>query len=455
MRLYSSGGRRLAKGASPRRGGKRLQRGRLRIRLLAIPLLLLCAALLTSGFLPGRGGAPVAQALQPQTSTEQTELLPSQPTSEDSAPVDQSVQREDGTFLLSFAGDCTLGAEYAGWNKSGNFPSVVGDNYAYPFSNVRDLFTQDDFTFVNLECALTDHNVPAEKEYRFRGLPAYGQILTEGGIEAVTLANNHSLDYGTTGLADTRQVLSDLDIAAGGDKETFLCTTERGLTIGVYTAYHIGKTEVRNAMESLRQQGAQVLIAAFHMGTEGSYTPTAWQQEMCRYAADCGAHIVYNSHPHVLQPIERRNGSVILYSMGNFCFGGNRNPTDKDTAVVQVTVQLNDDGIAEVAEVSAIPCSVSSRSDRNDYCPTPYAPDSKAYIRVESKLNGTYRAPVKQATDSAPASGSTAGTSSSTADTPAENSTEQQPAVSQPESGLTDQGTAPGITVAVLDSVPA
>ena len=451
MELYSRGGRRLAAEQSRRRGGKRLRAKKRPAGLLAMPLLLLCAALLTSGFLPGGRGFPAAQALQPASPSEEESV--SSPTGSRTDPEpqeepEQASQREDGTFLLSFAGDCTLGAEHLSWSHSGNFPAVVGDDYAYPFSNVRDLFTQDDFTFVNLECALTDYNVPAEKEYRFRGLPAYGQILTEGSIEAVTLANNHSLDYGKTGLADTRQELSDLEIAAGGDKETFLYTTERGLVIGVYTAYHIGKTEVRNAMESLRQQGAQVLIAAFHMGTEGSYAPTAWQQEMCRYAADCGAHIVYNSHPHVLQPMERRGGSVILYSMGNFCFGGNRNPSDKDTAVVQVTVRVGDDGTVEVADVTAVPCSVSSRSDRNDYRPTPCDPDSKAYARILSKLDGTFRAPAKttppaadEAKDgSAPASGDAVAEESGT---------------DSPENASPDPGTAPSdITVAVLESAP-
>ena len=284
--------------------------------------------------------------------------------------------------------------EHDSWGNSGTFPAVVGTDYAYPLSGVRDLFTADDFTFVNLECALTDHTTPAEKEYRFRGPPAYGQILKEGGVDAVSLANNHSLDYGTAGLQETRQVLSDLSIAAGGDKEAFLHTTDRGLKIGVYTAYHIGKAEVRQAIESLRQQGAQVIIAAFHMGTEGSYTPTAWQKEICRYAAECGAQIVYNSHPHVLQPMERWGESVILYSMGNFCFGGNRNPSDKDTAVVQVSVQVQADGAAKLGEVTVIPCSVSSRSDRNDYRPTPCEADGAQAARVRSKLDGTFRPPV-------------------------------------------------------------
>lgn len=395
MSLYSGGGKRLAGRQSGRRnnshrGGKRLRAKRSWQWLLPVVLLVLCSVPLCSGFFKWERDP---HAAQPESvDQEAVEVLPlsdSQGTSDQAEPSGD----DSRTFLLSFAGDCTLGVEHSSWGKSGTFPDVVGTDYSYPFSGVQSLFLQDDFTFVNLECALTDHTVPAEKEFRFRGLPAYGQILKDGGVEAVSLANNHSLDYGKSGLTQTRQVLEDLSIAAGGDKETFLYTTERGLKIGVYTAYHIGKQEIRQAIDSLREQGAQVIVTAFHMGTEGSYTPTAWQKEICRYAAECGAHIVYNSHPHVLQPMERWGDSVILYSMGNFCFGGNRNPTDKDTAVVQVSVELQEDGSALLDEVTAIPCCVSSRSDRNDYRPTLYAPDSKEATRVLSKLDGTYQPP--------------------------------------------------------------
>lgn len=396
MRLYSGGGKRVA-GSSPRRGGKRLARRggrRAKARRMHPVSFLICVMLLAAGIwywlethettAPQKdsAGSPVSVPLS-NIETEPSEPEPSTP------------ERDDNRFLLSFAGDCTLGVEHASWGKSGTFPEVVGTDYDYPLSGVRSLFEADDFTFVNLECALTTYHTPAEKEYRFRGLPAYGEILKRGSVEAVTLANNHSLDYGQTGLADTRRTLEALSIAAGGDKETFLYTTERGLRIGVYTAYHIGKSELRTAIASLREQGAQVIIAAFHMGTEGSYTPTPWQQEVCRYAADCGADIVYNSHPHVLQPVEQRGESLIFYSMGNFCFGGNRNPSDKDTAVIQVTVEVDENGMAHLDGMTVYPCRVSSRSDRNNYCPTLYAPDSAEAKRVASKLDGTYQPAVK------------------------------------------------------------
>lgn len=394
MRLYSGGGKRLAGTSGGSKGGKRLSRGKqsrhgwVAAAMGTIALLAVFGALWTNGFFQPAPSGSLTPETKPDTpDAEVIPLTQVEQTQEETSAL------PDNHFLLSFAGDCTLGVEHASWGKSGTFPEVVGDDYAYPLSGVKDLFSQDDFTFVNLECALTSYTVPAEKEYRFRGLPAYGQILTEGSVEAVTLANNHSLDYGKTGLSETRQVLDDLDIASGGDGETFLYTTSRGLKVGVYTAYHFGRAEIKKAISTLQKQGAEVIVAAFHAGVESSYVPSDRQRDLFRYAAECGAHIVYNSHPHVLQPMEQWGESVILYSMGNFCFGGNRNPSDKDTAIVQVEVERQEDGTIRVCGTRVHPCSVSSRTDRNDYQPTLLSPDSAAAARVEQKLAGTYQPP--------------------------------------------------------------
>lgn len=420
MRVYSGGGRRVAGGTGekrPARGGKRLQSAKKRRRAPKILLtaagvtLVTCLMLVRGVGLPEKvfGEEPKEQELIPLTEARPAE---SEPT---------GAQREEGHFLLSFAGDCTLGTEHGSWGKSGTFPEVVGENYAYPFAGVQSLFARDDFTFVNLEGTLTSHTVPAEKQFRFRGPTSYGAILTEGSVEAVTLANNHTLDYGKTGLQETRQVLKDLGVAAGGDGETFLYTASRGLKIGVYTAYHFDRPQIRQGIETLQNQGAELIIAAFHSGAEGSYTPTARQKDMFRYAADCGAHIVYNSHPHVLQPVEHYRDSVIFYSLGNFSFGGNRNPSDKDTVVIQVEVERQADGSVVLSQVLTHPCSVSSRMDRNDYQPTLCEADSTQAQRVERKLAGTYRPPAPKPEKELPQA-------AAPQETPAEESLQEDPA---------------------------
>ena len=103
--------------------------------------------------------------------------------------------------------------------------------------------------------------------------------------------------------------------------------------------------------------------------------------------------MIYGSHPHCLQPIEEYNGGVILYSMGNWSFGGNTNPSDWDTAIVQVTLKRDLDGSVTNDSITVIPCCVSQARESNDYRPTPYEEGSEEYNRAISKLDGSFDGP--------------------------------------------------------------
>lgn len=89
-------------------------------------------------------------------------------------------------------------------------------------------------------------------------------------------------------------------------------------------------------------------------------------------------------HPHVLQGVEKYKGKYIAYSLGNFCFGGNKNPTDKDTMIFQQTFTVTAEGVEINDNINIIPCSLSSVSSHNDYCPTPLEGD--AAKRVQDKI---------------------------------------------------------------------
>ena len=130
-----------------------------------------------------------------------------------------------------------------------------------------------------------------------------------------------------------------------------------------------------------------------HWGIEGSYRPAGTQTALGQAAIDAGADIVYGSHPHVLQPIVEYNGGYIVYSLGNFVFGGNTAPRDRDTAIVQFTVKRAADGTVSVEGWEAIPCSLSSTPVSNDFRPEPYNEGSEEYERTMSKLNGTFTGP--------------------------------------------------------------
>lgn len=289
-------------------------------------------------------------------------------------------------YTLSFVGDCTLGCDKDIVYSEYCFPNVVGQDYGYPLANVRHIFAADDFTLANLEGTLTTEGTPMEKEFTFRGDPAYTAILTGGSVEAVSNANNHFYDYGEVGMRSTTAALDAAGIAHAW-RDTFLYTTGSGLTVGVYCDdFSFDRTEIADAVARLREQGAEIVICAFHWGVEKAYTPTADQTAWAHIAIDSGADIVVGHHPHVLQPVEYYGSGVIYYSLGNFCYGGNVTPFDMDTAIIQQEVVRQPDGTVTLGATRAIPCRVSSIADRNNYQPTPMEEGSEAWQRVLDKL---------------------------------------------------------------------
>lgn len=278
---------------------------------------------------------------------------------------------------VSFAGDCTLGnfKGQMGWNAFEGYYNQYGPGYY--FQNVREFFENDDLTFVNLEGALTNYPQTAVKKFPIRGEPAYVESLLGGSIEVVNLANNHTFDCGQAGYDECRQLLTDHGIAYCGDSYT--CVLERnGVRVGFLglNCWEISARldqSLQSLIAKLREQGCEVVCVMFHGGTEGVYTSNAVTEIFARHAVDFGADIVIGAHPHVLQGIEIYRGKTICYSLGNFCFGANRNPRDKDTFIFRQTFLVQEDGTVMNGDSDIVPCRISSVNDKNDYCPTPQA----------------------------------------------------------------------------------
>lgn len=297
------------------------------------------------------------------------------------------------TYVLTFAGDCTLGSNLNhAYNGYGFFKTVNGDT-AYPFVNVKSYFENDDYTFVNLEGPLCVGGNPAVKEHVFRGDPAFVDMLTENGVEFASLANNHAMDYGNIGYAETKDNLDAAGVSYVERDSTAIVTTESGLTIGIYgSVYYLMEEDViAGEIAALKRTGVDLVIFAPHWGSENSYVITDDQQKLAHAAIDAGADIVFGTHPHVLQPMEEYNGGKIFYSLGNFCFGGNIYPKDFDTALIQLEIIREADGSVTLGQTTVIPACISSLPDRNDYQPTLYEAGSEGYERVMQKLGGTFR----------------------------------------------------------------
>ena len=295
-------------------------------------------------------------------------------------------------YVLTFVGDCTMGNQ-KGASLTSGFIGTVGQNYDYPFANVMEYFANDTATFINLEGTFTDSTSSADKMFVFKGPKDYINILTQGSVEFANVANNHSEDYGKQGYDDTVGLLKEHGIAYGEHRKTTLFEVD-GLKIGVYSVAGAYNTNgVAENIKALKKAGAEVIIACMHWGEEYYYVPNLDQITIARAAIDAGADIVYGHHPHILQKIEQYKDGIIFYSLGNFSFGGNSNPADKDTAILQQEFIRNPDGSLEMGELTIIPCYVTGIINEwgNDYQPLPIpVTEEEAYQRVLTKLAGQF-----------------------------------------------------------------
>lgn len=293
------------------------------------------------------------------------------------------------SITISSMGDCTLGTDES-FDQSTSFNAYYNEYGAdYFFKNVRSILEADDLSVVNFEGTLTTETNRADKTFAFKGPAEYTDILTGSSVEAANVANNHSKDYGTKSLEDTITNLTNAGIATFG-YENVVVLEVKGVKVGLTGIYELAEHEqkadqVKENIQALKDAGAQIIIVNFHWGVEKEYTPNATQKELAHLAIDEGADLVIGHHPHVLEGVEKYKGKYIAYSLGNFCFGGNKNPSDKDTMIFQQTFTIDSDGkLADDDNINIIPCSLSSSSSKNDYCPTPLEGDEAE--RVKQKI---------------------------------------------------------------------
>ena len=279
------------------------------------------------------------------------------------------------SLTLSVVGDCTLGTdEYFDYDTSLN---AYYENYGadYFMANVKSIFSKDDLTIANFEGTLTESTEREDKQFAFKAPASYANILTAGSVEAVNTANNHSHDYGEESFNDTLKALDTANILHFGYDETAV-TEVKGVKVGLVGIYelndHLGREEqLKQNIAKVKQDGAQLIVVIFHWGNEKEEVPDENQKTLGHLEIDEGADLVCGHHPHVLQGIEEYKGKNIVYSLGNFCFGGNAYPSDMDTIIFQQTFTIDQNGVKDDNVTNIIPCSISSDSDYNNYQPTP------------------------------------------------------------------------------------
>jgi len=312
----------------------------------------------------------------------------------------QPVYEADGSILLTmtFTGDFTIGENVQSSGTSifeKELKKQDGD-INFPFRNIRDVLLADDLTMINFEGTLTTagrNPKKLENSFLFRADPSYVDMLAPGGVDTVSLENNHVLDMGEEGLAQTKKTLLDAGIPYASEDEPAIITI-KGVKIGSLAYQTFGGrhdeliAKVPGDIQALRNQGCEIVIVSFHWGDEQDYAPNANQIRLGRTTIDAGADLVVGHHSHRINPIEYYNGKYICYSLGNFSFAGNNKPSDMASYIFQIRMRVRD-GAASSEAIKIIPIRISSRTDYNDMAPTVYTKDSSIEAVLKTlKENG-------------------------------------------------------------------
>lgn len=300
---------------------------------------------------------------------------------------------EDGAVIMTITctGDFTIGGD--NYHKKTKFYDALkehGGDIDFVLANVRDILMSDQLTLINFEGTFTDTtyvpNNKKENDFLFNISPSYVSVLTNNGVEAVSLENNHVMDHGEEGYEDTKNTLRSAGVIFSNSEEigvfeyqgiqiamlSYLCIDRYGKPFGGYPTFE----EKVAADIAAAKQFYPLVIVSFHWGNEAKYVPTKNQIRVGRLAVDSGADLVIGHHSHRIQPIEFYNGVFICYSLGNFCFAGHNKPSDMTSIMFQIRYRIKDHKIS-YKDFRIIPIRISSRKDKNDYIPTPFQPGAE------------------------------------------------------------------------------
>ena len=309
-----------------------------------------------------------------------------EPAASDSVTAAEKQREHDHVVTLAVAGDTTLG-----YNLQTHVDEMLEGGvlreYVWPVypRGIRDVLDAADLALVNLECPFTERGEKLQKNFNFRARPELVKILQNASVDVVTLANNHLMDYGPDGLTDTIQTLDAAGIkwfGAGQHEKNArrpLVIKRNGVKIGFIGYYFqappdmlepeavyaqprrpgvAGCFEDLECMRKLVHEDVHKLahkveaaIPYFHWGKEGSYEVRDYQIELAHQCVDLGARAVLGAHPHRLQGVEVYKGSPILYSLGNFMFGGNKDPDDKLSMIARLEIGRKGDVACELTPI--------------------------------------------------------------------------------------------------------
>ena len=315
-------------------------------------------------------------------------------------PTGTVIQQEDGSVILTLTavGDITIGrnVQHSGKSIYTKELEKQKNDINFIFRNVKDIFQADSVTIANFEGVLADtYSIPSNKknnQFLFLAPPEYASVLSDNGVEMVTIENNHIGDFGSDGIRSTSEALEKEGVL-WANAEHMAEYTISGVHICLlgyqtlnqpYTSDELLRNIVRPKVAEIRKQDQEnnrhtIIVVYYHWGEELDYSPKQNQIDLGRGTIDDfehggetveGADLVLGAHSHRINPIEQYKGKYIVYSLANCSFAGNNKPSDMYTFIFQNRIKIKNAKILQNS-FRIIPCRISSRKDYNDFAITP------------------------------------------------------------------------------------
>ncbi|MGN0643158.1 MAG: CapA family protein [Huintestinicola sp.] len=286
----------------------------------------------------------------------------------------EEAEEELTEITFTFLGDCILSSNAGDTRKDSFMEYAKSEPDSYFFEKALPYYEDSDFVIANSEFVLSDNTLPKVSKsgtaFWFKSPTSFTSILKAGSVDIVSIANNHTYDYGEEGYNDTKAALEAAEIT-WGDLENPVYVTKHGITFGIICTKMFNKNYdqlIPPVIEEVNKN-SDIQILFFHGGTEKEHIPDDWLAEMCHSYADMGVDLIVGSHPHVLRPMEEYNGVDIIYSIGNFCYGANQLPENR-TVILTETFTFDENGNYISQEESFEPFYVYTGT-HNNWQPSP------------------------------------------------------------------------------------
>lgn len=287
------------------------------------------------------------------------------------------------TFTLTSLGD-TLCHNTQYWDAYNSKTDEY--DFSYVYEDIKNYTLSSDITIGSLETTFAGKEKGYSNYPTFNTPDSLATALKDIGVDVVSLAGNHALDYGYTGLCRTIDVFNNIGLSHLGtyktaeDQEKILIKDVKGVKIAFINYTYgtngiplpsgkdfcvnlIDKDFIKKQINQAKEQNVDMIVACMHWGTEYRTTANSQQKDLANFLFENGVDVILGNHPHVLEPMEKKTITLqdgttkdvfVVYALGNFT-ADQRDEITRDSAILNLTITKNSDGKISIDKVNYVP----------------------------------------------------------------------------------------------------